>query len=52
MAHATTELQELLALTLRQRGYDLGNAAVVELLKPNPNPNPTLPLTLILTLSP
>ena len=33
VANATAELQELLAMTLQQRGYDLGNAAVVELLK-------------------
>ena len=33
VANATAELQELLAVTLQQRGYDLGNAAVVELLK-------------------
>ena len=33
VANATAQLQELLAVTLQQRGYDLGNAAVVELLK-------------------
>ena len=33
VANATAELQELLAVTLQQRGYHLGNAAVVELLK-------------------
>ena len=28
-----TELQEALASTLKQRGYDLGNAAVVDIIK-------------------
>jgi len=33
MQSATAELQALLALTLQHRGYDLGNVAVVKLLK-------------------